>query len=61
LSNVPNFGVPTPAYESESRQLVYHKTIALPLTGSHPLVALNPPVPHPGLCPFVMSLNASAN
>jgi hypothetical protein len=26
LSNVPNFGVPTPAYESGSRQLIHHKT-----------------------------------
>ena len=32
--------------------------VPTPVTGSHPLVALNPGVPHPGLFPVVISLNA---
>ena len=32
-----------------------------PVTGSQPIVALYPLVPHPGLSPIVMSLKAPAN
>ena len=33
--------------------------VPTPVTASQPCVALNPGVPHPGLLPVVMSLNAS--
>ena len=35
--------------------------VPTPVTGSHPFVALNPGVPHPGLLPTVMSLKTEGS